>query len=332
VEKCKPTLLIDEGDTFMVGNNELRGIINAGHTRAGSHVIRLVGDNYDPKNFSVWGAQVIAMIGAPPETIEDRSIIIQLQRKRVTDRRRRLTVDCPREIQTLARKAARWAVDRATAVAKIDPTIPIQLNDRAADNWRPLLAIAECVGETWAVKARAAAIVLSGVETANDTPTDLLLGDLRDMFDDRYNADRLETKVILDALHEMDDRPYNEWGKDRKPINEHALSNILRKYGVRSTASPKRTSDKWREGSRSCRGYYRERLSEVFERYAPAKPPQVPHAPEPITYEENEAPQRAGAEALNAGLNLLRNGGCGGCGDSVISTTSDMNDISEMEV
>jgi len=53
-ELCKPTLLIDEADTFMRDNDELRGIINSGHTRDTAFVIRIEGDNLEPKRFSTW--------------------------------------------------------------------------------------------------------------------------------------------------------------------------------------------------------------------------------------------------------------------------------------
>ena len=55
IEKYTPTLLIDEADTFLKNNDELRGIINSGHTRASAHVIRVEGDSHEPVKFSTWG-------------------------------------------------------------------------------------------------------------------------------------------------------------------------------------------------------------------------------------------------------------------------------------
>src|SRR5260221_610896 len=42
VEAVQPTLLIDEADSFAAENEELRGVINSGHTRSGAFVIRTV--------------------------------------------------------------------------------------------------------------------------------------------------------------------------------------------------------------------------------------------------------------------------------------------------
>jgi putative DNA primase/helicase len=44
IEMAQPTLLIDEADTFVRENNELRGILNSGH-RKGGHVLRTVGED-----------------------------------------------------------------------------------------------------------------------------------------------------------------------------------------------------------------------------------------------------------------------------------------------
>jgi Flavin containing amine oxidoreductase len=58
VELAKPTLLIDEADTFLKDNEDLPG--NAGDKRGGQ-VIRCVGDNAEPRVFSVFGP--VAMQG-----------------------------------------------------------------------------------------------------------------------------------------------------------------------------------------------------------------------------------------------------------------------------
>lgn len=44
----KPTMLIDEADTFLCDNDELRGVLNTGHTRATAYVIRTVGEDHEP--------------------------------------------------------------------------------------------------------------------------------------------------------------------------------------------------------------------------------------------------------------------------------------------
>jgi hypothetical protein len=81
IEALKPTLLIDEADTFLTENDEMRGVLNSGHRRSGAFVLRLVGDDHEPRAFSTWAPTVIAMIGRLPDTLEDRSIPVRLRRK-----------------------------------------------------------------------------------------------------------------------------------------------------------------------------------------------------------------------------------------------------------
>ncbi|MCH7551041.1 MAG: DUF3631 domain-containing protein, partial [Proteobacteria bacterium] len=57
-----------------------------------------------------------------------------------------MRIDRSDGLNEVARRAARWAVDNQSALHEADPNTPDALHDRAADNWRPLLAIADCVG------------------------------------------------------------------------------------------------------------------------------------------------------------------------------------------
>src|SRR5262249_19350632 len=166
IEELRPTLLIDEADSFVKDNEELRGILNSGHTKAAANIIRNVEINgeHKPRRFSTWAPKAIATIRPVADTLEDRSIVVQLQRKppgaKVERLRRR---DCD-EFAALRNRAARWAADNFGALRDPDPQIPRELNDRAADNWRPLLAIADIAGGTWPQDARRAALPALGRE------------------------------------------------------------------------------------------------------------------------------------------------------------------------
>ena len=131
-------------------NDELRGILNSGHTRTTAFVIRTVGD--DPtrqQKFSTWGAKVLALIGNLPDTIQDRSVIVPMKRKSPEEKADRLRLDRLTQFDDITRKCARWASDNADAVKVADPALPENLNDRAADNWRSLMMIADVIGGDW---------------------------------------------------------------------------------------------------------------------------------------------------------------------------------------
>ena len=144
----RPTLLIDEADSFVKENEEMRGILNSGHTKAAAYVIRNVEVNgeHKPQRFSTWAPKAIATIRALADTLEDRAVIITLQRKSRMAKVERLRRRDSDEFAILRRQAARWAADTFDKLTDPDPSIPDALNDRAADNWRPLLAIADLAG------------------------------------------------------------------------------------------------------------------------------------------------------------------------------------------
>ena len=49
VEEVQPTLMIDEADSFIKDNEEMRGILNSGHTKTAAYVIRNVEVNGEHK-------------------------------------------------------------------------------------------------------------------------------------------------------------------------------------------------------------------------------------------------------------------------------------------
>jgi hypothetical protein len=72
------TILLDEVDAWLLGNEEMRGILNAGHRRAGQ-VLRCGKEN-SVRKYNVFAPVVLAGIGALPDTLQDRSIVIRLTR------------------------------------------------------------------------------------------------------------------------------------------------------------------------------------------------------------------------------------------------------------
>lgn len=280
VEKYRPTLLIDEADSFLTDNEELRGILNSGHRKATAYVIRTTGDEHEPRRFTTWTPKAIALIGALPGTLEDRSIAIRLQRKRANDQTERLRLDALNEFEHLRQRAARWVEDTKEVLRLAEPQIPTEIqNDRARDNWRPLLAIADAVGGDWPEQTRRIACQMSGTEPDSESAKTLLLGDLKAIFAER-TATRLTSEVIIQALLELESRPWAEW-KSGKPLSKIGLARLLKPFGI----EPKKWRDRQLE---TRRGYYLADFEETFARYLGIESPHSPHATQSTTYSENE--------------------------------------------
>lgn len=170
IQAWKPTLLVDEADTFAKMNDELRGIMNAGHTRDTAFVVRAEGENNQPRLFSTWAPKVVAAIGRLPDTIEDRAVRIYLSRKptAVTKRDAFDSEQVRRDCEPARRKLARFALDNIDAIATATVTRPDGLDDRAWNNWRPLLMIASVAGGDWPARAERAALALAADRDDDD--------------------------------------------------------------------------------------------------------------------------------------------------------------------
>jgi putative DNA primase/helicase len=263
VEMYRPTLLVDEADSFLKEQEGLRNILNSGHHRAGAVVVRTVGDDYEPRTFSTWAPKAIAMIGTLPPTLESRSIGIRLRRRRPDEEVEPIRLDRLGKLEPLRMKLARWAKDNLETLRESDPPVPPKFRDRAADNWRPLFAIADVVGAEWPERARQAAVVLS--ETGDDleaAPRVQLLADIREVFDQK-GAVRMFSPQLVEALVEQEDRLWAEW-RGGKAMTTVQLARLLRPFGVR----PKQVRIAGEKG----RGYERADFEDAFSRYLPAEP------------------------------------------------------------
>lgn len=273
IEKWHPTLLVDEMDTFLGTQEELRGILNSGHNRRAAHVLRCEGESFEVRKFSTWCPKILAKIGKFPPTLYSRSIRIELQRKPPGVEVKHLREDRPARLVDLARQCVRWAQDNMRALKAADPEMPEALFSRSADNWRPLLAVADLAGADWPARARRVAAA-SCAKAKDETAAIVLLEDLRALFEARA-ADRLHSDDIVVALHELDDRPWSEWGKARRPISKHQLCEMLKPFGLQAK--------QLRIGAENKNGYELETLNPVFERYlSPDTPSQVSTSLQPL--------------------------------------------------
>ena len=236
IEAFSPTILLDEADTLGEETAEaLRAVLNAGFERSGV-LWRCVGDTHEPSSFAVFGPFAIARIGRLPATVEDRGVVLRMRRKRKDEKVARLRkARLWSETEDLRRKLARWSQDAVASLSGAEPSVPAALDDRAADLWEPLLAIADHAGGEWPAAVRRAALLLSANRDADASDGDvktLALHDLRDLFH-AHATDRLASEVVAEAFAGMEDRPWSEWGRTRKPLTKAALAKLLRGFDIR---------------------------------------------------------------------------------------------------
>jgi putative DNA primase/helicase len=274
IELYRPTMLIDEMDALMAGDREmsqaLRGLMNAGFNRAFATFtmnVKTADGGYEPREFSCWAPLALAGIGDLPETVRDRSIEIEMKRKLTTEMVKKLRLRDGADLNEIARKVARWSLDNVNNLCAAEPKMPDGLNDRAADAWEPLVAIADLAGGHWPIRSRAAALALSGSDLAAAKDEDIdtmLLSDIRDAFAS-IGADRISGENLTNYLTGLEGRPWAEW-KHGKPLTKFQLSRRLKKYDVVSGALDL-AGDEGR-----LKGYRLEDFEDAFTRYLPSRP------------------------------------------------------------
>lgn len=252
------TVLFDEADTIFgtkikaEQNEDLRGLINAGFQR-GTPVLRTVGPNHTPTEFHTFAPVVMAAIGRLPDTITDRAVNIRLRRRKPSEAVHpfRQSRDLP-ELHALRDELAAWIGEHAAQLRDAHPDTPLE--DRAADLWEPLLAVADLAGGGWPDLARAAAVALSQEAARNDADHSdghELLVDCRDVLA-RAKADFIPTETLLVMLKAI---PDSRWMEDG--LTGRRLAVMLKPYDVMPTHDTTKTK----------RGYKVARFADAFERY-----------------------------------------------------------------
>lgn len=149
------TLLLDEIEALGRADKDmyagLLAVLNSGFEQGGS-VFRLektASGNFQEVRFETYCPRAIAGINKLAETLEDRAIIIGMQRKLSRERTERFSPSRLEPLaQTLRDRCYLWALSHAEDLAEVyeaaDHTFSDleSLDDRARDLWEPLAAIA----------------------------------------------------------------------------------------------------------------------------------------------------------------------------------------------
>jgi hypothetical protein len=261
------TLLLDELDAVFRDRSdkyeEVRAVINAGHRR-GATVPRSVPgpkNTWMVKQFPVFGPKALAGIGKLPDTVTDRAIPIAMRRRKASEPVAKFRVRTARDEAASLVRALVAAL--AAQPPALEAEIPVELPDRAADAWEPLLAIADAAGGPWPARARRAAVILHASREQDESLGLRLLADLRLVFDQR-GTERISTADLIDALQADDEGP---WSSERFPLTPHRLAHLLQPFGI--------GSKQLRIGPMSVKGYSRDAFVDAWERYLSSPPPPV---------------------------------------------------------
>lgn len=259
IESRRPTLFLDEIDTFFGNRKEISGVLNSGCRQAG-RFIRMGGKNFDiPIELRTWGAKCISGIGTIPDTVESRCLKVRLKRKLPSEtvlRKNMVLSTEPTVFLDLRRKMARFTIDFEEEIQAIELPFIDELDDRTQDVWSGLFKIAKYIGEEAYTEAIAAALGLSAVESAEKSESIELIEDIWHLFEEGL-PNRVSSRVLCQRLCALEDRPWATY--QRGGLDPFKLSALLKVFGIYTRQI--------KEDGRNIRRYERPMFEEIFRRY-----------------------------------------------------------------
>ncbi|MBX3297056.1 MAG: DUF3631 domain-containing protein [Acidobacteria bacterium] len=296
-EEPAPTILVDEIDTIFGPkareHEDIRGLLNAGHRKgavAGRCVVR--GKTVETEELPAYSAVAIAGLGNLPDTILSRAVAVQMKRRSPNERVSpyRVRKDRPRGLE-LGERLSAWVASVADRLESAEPEMPPGVEDRSADVWEPLIAIADAAGGHWPDLARVAAVAF--VAAAKESTPSLgvrLLEDIRNVFS-KCGYEQIPTANLIASLIEIDESP---WGDLRgKPLDSRRLANLLKAYDIKSRSI--RLS-----GGGTPKGYRLEDFHDAWARYLVSLPESPQHPQQATQGNVLLASNVAGAEKVTA--------------------------------
>lgn len=261
-----PTILQDEADAVFgkastPQTEDLRALYNSGYRR-GATVDRCEGDKNDVREWVVFAPAALAGIaGKMPDTITSRAVTIHMRKRAPSE-----PVTPFRE--RFARKAAEpirdeievWAAAHLESLSNRMPAMPDGVEDRPAEIWEALLAIADEAGGDWPERARDACehFVFGADEVAEPTLGIRLLRDVKEVFG---ASQRMFSVDIVSALLRDLDKGWADIGY-KQPLTQARLAKELKRYGI--------VSSQIRIGEGQARGYKidgDDGLQQAWDRY-----------------------------------------------------------------
>jgi hypothetical protein len=268
-----PTILLDEADTIFGGkqaeaNEDLRGLLNAGHQR-NRPTIRWNQQKQQVERIATFAMAALAGIGQMPDTIEDRAVVVKMRRRapaeRVAPFRQRRDGPALRQV---ASDLTTWIRGNIVELEQAEPSMPVE--DRAADTWEPLIAVADLAGGNWPDRARRAAQALHAAREGDTEYSDRLrlLIDCRTVFG---GFDAMPSTVLLDRLKALPESPWADYNGGAG-LSAMKLGVLLKEYEISSRTI------RFPTPVGQVKGFHRGAFIDAWDRYCP---PEDAPAPEP---------------------------------------------------
>jgi hypothetical protein len=229
----------------------------------------------EPERFSVWCAKSFALIGSLSGTLQDRSIEIRIDRKKRGQKVSPLRATPKEKREEFMRKILRWAADHGNRLGTLDPATLEVLNDRAADNWTPLLQVAALIGQPWLGTAYEAMRALNPqngepeTETRSENLPTAVLSRLRQVF---YDSIQDPAREVAETAARSEGKAEDQIEAEGKAAAEGALKHFLQDVNRRLRSEGKAEDQIEAEGKAAAEGALKHFLQDVNRRLKAGPP------------------------------------------------------------
>ena len=224
-------------DRYLAANEELNGIMNAGHTRRTANVVRLmeVAGDYIPTKFNVFSGKCLAGLGVQQDTMMDRSIIIKMEKRLANEAIEKKPLSFFDDEATRRSAIAKFVTDNAEDAKRQTVSVPHLGNDRAQDNWQPLFVVAELIGGHWpnlCLEAYKTIETISGEDAKEqDAVAVRIFRELAPSIEKRMGS-RIKASELHELLTSDPESEFYDWFNG-KPLSAKRMKKILIEAGVR---------------------------------------------------------------------------------------------------
>lgn len=248
LKSSQPTIIVDEAETFSSeATGLMRAFMNSGYRR-GSTVPRTGADD-TVEQWPVYGPKVFILIGDVNDTLKDRSIIVRLRRATsAAEIGRFFFADAQRETEQLRAEIMAVMNENRDAIITTYQTQDALsfLNDRDADIWAPLFAIARTFTPSRIDELEAVAVDMATEKTAPARKYSAdEMREAEEKAQGQEYAVRLMTDMVTaagatgvlftrDAIAKLKALPTGPWRKYRGTgLTDEFLAQLLAPFGIK---------------------------------------------------------------------------------------------------
>jgi hypothetical protein len=270
LSQAELTLCLDEVEFLRADPfSPMMQVLDSSHHREDANILLTEPQKFGPpiaRELSTWAAMALACNGQLPGSLQSRSIVVVLLRALADEKHEFLERRSTPELVDLRRELTAWAATITELPFPSRGELPDEVYNRAADNWRPMYAIARLAGDVWFERIKQASLKASKTETLPPLIVTLLASVKRAFGDNPKPNTWLDTTELVARLIAQEGEP---WGKVNRggPIDPYWLRTKF--LGL---LDPPGAQGRWEtvKGDRSKqkhhRGYYYGQFTDAIRR------------------------------------------------------------------